>query len=210
VFAHAQAAAQRELGAEQAERVRDLEAGARALDGRCADLRQAGAGAEARARGAAAEVLKANRIIEQLTARRGLAACAARHAPRRGGRGWVTQLPCLRWRWHGSLLQLQTVVICPCHVTTISTIPYHNSKRLEIVGSQPMAAGFDNVPRSYVVKMWYSQFTISTTCPQFLRLNAPLAVIRGRMLLVAPPGHHSVHIRDVQGRGSAHSHDPVA
>jgi len=32
VFAHAQAAAQRELGAEQAERVRDLEAGARALE----------------------------------------------------------------------------------------------------------------------------------------------------------------------------------
>jgi hypothetical protein len=65
--------------------VRDLEAGARALDGRCADLRQAAAGAEARARGAAAEVLKANRIIEQLTARQG--PLSARPAARRAGPG---------------------------------------------------------------------------------------------------------------------------
>lgn len=62
-----QAAAQRELMAEQGERARDLEAGARALEARCDDLKQAAAGAEARAQAAAAEVLKANRIIEQLT-----------------------------------------------------------------------------------------------------------------------------------------------
>ena len=66
----AQAAAQRELVAEQGERVGDLEAGARALEAACEDLRQAAAGGEARAQAAAAEVLKANRIIEQLSVRR--------------------------------------------------------------------------------------------------------------------------------------------
>ncbi len=104
--------------------MRDLEAGARALDGRCADLRQAAAGAEARARSAAAEVLKANRIIEQLTARRALLHAAPDEAGRRG-------------------------------------------------------------------------------CP------ASAVFLGGRMLLVGPSGHRSVQRRDVQGRSSANSCDPV-
>lgn len=55
--------------AEQGERLRDLEAGTRQLEERCAELKDGAAGHEDRARAASAEVLKGNRIIEKLTVR---------------------------------------------------------------------------------------------------------------------------------------------
>ncbi|KAK9915645.1 hypothetical protein WJX75_002088 [Coccomyxa subellipsoidea] len=61
-------AAQKEVMAEQSERVRDLEAGSRQLEERCAELKEASAGHDERARAASAEVLKGNRIIEKLMA----------------------------------------------------------------------------------------------------------------------------------------------
>ena len=64
-----QVAAQKEVMAEQSERVRDLEAGTRQLEERCAELKDAAAGHEERARAASAEVLKGNRIIEKLMVR---------------------------------------------------------------------------------------------------------------------------------------------
>lgn len=64
-----QVAAQKEVMAEQSERVRDLEAGSRQLEERCAELKEASAGHDERARAASAEVLKGNRIIEKLMVR---------------------------------------------------------------------------------------------------------------------------------------------
>lgn len=64
-----QVAAQKEVMAEQSERVRDLEAGSRQLEERCAELKEASAGHDQRARAASAEVLKGNRIIEKLMVR---------------------------------------------------------------------------------------------------------------------------------------------
>lgn len=64
-----QVTAQKEVMAEQSERVRDLEAGMRQLEERCTELKEAAAGHEERARAASAEVLKGNRIIEKLMVR---------------------------------------------------------------------------------------------------------------------------------------------
>ena len=64
-----QVVAQKEVMAEQSERVRDLEAGTRQLEERCAELKDAAAGHEERARAASSEVLKGNRIIEKLMVR---------------------------------------------------------------------------------------------------------------------------------------------
>ncbi len=60
-----QVAAQKEVVAEQSERIKDLEAGTRQLGERCAELKEASAGHDERACAAAAEVLKGNRIIEK-------------------------------------------------------------------------------------------------------------------------------------------------
>jgi hypothetical protein len=79
----------------------------------------------------------------------------------------------LRWRSHGSLLQLQIVGICPCHVTTIHTIPYSQFNGEKCRGHSQSLRDMTMYLRSYIVNCEILNSQFAHNLPQFLRANAP-------------------------------------